>query len=156
MCKVLNKVKLEDIAFVLDPQPDHRAPQFVEGGFSYVGIGDIAISGKIYHEQCRKVSELAVIKQEKAFHIDFGDIAFGKVGTIGKVVYLKDPSRYAVSATMVIIKPKENVDRHFLFHLLQSQQATENISFCQTGTTRATLGIQLIRLFRFLVPSIEE
>jgi type I restriction enzyme S subunit len=148
------QVFLEDIAYVLDPQPDHRAPRFVEGGFPYVGIGDIDVNGRIRHEQCRKVSELAVLKQEQAFQIEYEDIAFGKVGTVGKVVSLKEPERYAVSATLVIIKPKGNVNRHFLFHLLQSEQTSKGIRFSQTGTTRATLGIQQIRKLAFVVPSL--
>jgi type I restriction enzyme S subunit len=149
-------VTLEYLADVIDPQPDHRAPRFVEGGFSYVGIGDIDADGHIRHDQCRKVSKTAVEKQERAFTIEYEDIAFGKVGTVGKVVYLKEQGRYAVSATLVIIKPKEIVDRHFLFHLLQSHQTIENIILRQTGTTRATLGIQQIRAFEYVIPSLPE
>ncbi|MCC7035728.1 MAG: restriction endonuclease subunit S [Alphaproteobacteria bacterium] len=146
-------ISLDEIAEVLDPQPDHRAPLVVENGFSYVGIGDISPTGKIRHEKCRKIGEEAVDKQEASFKIEYGDIGFGKVGTVGKVVKFTDLSRYAVSATLVVIKPlPQKTTRGFLYYLLQGPEIEKNISKRLTGTTRATLGIKQIRKFYFNIP----
>ncbi|KAA9023566.1 restriction endonuclease subunit S [Niallia endozanthoxylica] len=147
--------KLGEVADVIDPQPDHRAPKEVPNGYPYVGVGDFNNDGTINFEKTRKVVEEAIIKQESSFKIDQNDIAFGKVGTIGNPRYLSYDKRYALSATLVLIKSKE-VFNSYLYYFLQSQQLMDQIKRLTTGSTRPTIGILKLRELDIVIPSEKE
>jgi type I restriction enzyme S subunit len=100
--------EFEELADIIDPQPNHRAPVEVAGGEPYIGVGDLRADGSINFESCRKVSREAVTKQQQRFRIEAGDIIFGKIGTIGFPQFLPQGIRYALNANTVLIKPKEN------------------------------------------------
>ena len=96
---------------VIDPQPDHRAPEIDENGYPYIGIRDIDENGEVNINTCRLVKLTAVEKQEKSYEIDNDDLIFCKVGTLGFSRFFKKPSlRFALSATLVIIKINKGND----------------------------------------------
>lgn len=146
---------LDEVADVIDPHPSHRAPKIVLEGYPFAGIGDILEDGTILTEKCRKVSEAAVIEQEKSFTID-NDIGFGRVGTVGKVVWLKKQTfRYSISPTLSVIKPK-TINRHYLFYAIKSEIVLQQINNFITGSTRESIGIMKLRKIKISVPSPEE
>ncbi len=149
-------VRLGYISEVIDPQPDHRAPAIAsEGGFPYIGIRDVNKDGSLCFETARQVVEKAVLKQEKSFQIEPKDILFGKVGTLGQPKHIKPHGRFALSATLVLIKGK-NINRDFLKYALDSHVVYEQIENLSYGATRPALGIQQIRKLVLAVPFIEE
>ena len=148
-------VRLDNVSDVIDPWPSHRAPKIVENGIPYVGIGDIKEDGTILVDQCRKVSKKVGDEQEGLFR-DW-DIGFGRVGTVGKVVWLrKQPFKYALSPTMAIVKPHINVDRQYIFYVLQSYCVKKQIQLLITGSTRPSLGITRLRTIKIPLPPFEE
>lgn len=150
-------VRLGYVSEVIDPQPDHRAPAIAtEGGFPYIGIRDVNEDGSLCFETARQVVEKAVIKQEKSFFIESQDILFGKVGTLGHPKHIKPHGRFALSATLVLIKGKKNVDRYFLRYALDSNEIHEQIENLSYGATRPALGIQQIRKLLLAVPPFKE
>lgn len=142
--------RLGRVARVIDPQPDHRAPALAEdSGFPYVGIRDIQSDGSLDLEGARRVDEAALLKQERAFRIERGDIVFGRVATLGNPRLIQSEGRFALSATLALIKPHA-IDAHFLFYCLSSMVTQRQIDLVSTGSTRQAIGIQQLR--RFLVP----
>ena len=151
------KTRLDYISDVIDPQPDHRAPAIDENGLPYVAIRDIDQYGNVNTETARRVVESAVDKQEKSFHIESGDIIFCKVGTLGIPRFIKLPdTRIALSATLVLIKPKDYVINRFIRYALDSNYIGEQIERESTGSTRRALGIQVIRRFYLFLPPLNE
>jgi type I restriction enzyme S subunit len=147
-------VRFEELADVIDPQPDHRAPPAVRDGEPYVGVGDFHTDGSINFESCRKVSLEAVLKQEKRFRIERGDILFGKIGTVGVPRLLPYGMRYALNANTVLIKPQGNAP--FVFWLLQSSFVEEQIKMQTHLTSQPAFGIQKIRAMLAPKPSDDE
>jgi type I restriction enzyme S subunit len=143
--------RLGRVADVIDPQPDHRAPALSQdAGFAYVGIRDIRSDGSIDFENARRVDEAAVAKQERSFTIEDGDIAFCRVATLGVPRLVRPEERFALSATMALIKPR-SIDGKFLFYALDSLTIRQHIGLVSTGSTRQAIGIQELR--RFPIPS---
>lgn len=144
---------LSEYCDVIDPHPSHRAPKVDHDGLPFVGIGDVDIHGNIDLTKVRKISKADVDKQRKTFIFEIGDIGFGRVATIGKVVWLKKQAYdYAVSPTMSIIKPKQqNAD--FVYELLQSSYIKKQYERMITGSTRRSVGIQKLRTIQVLWPS---
>jgi len=149
--------RLQTVAGVIDPQPDHRAPALAEDGqgFPYIGIRDVNRDGSLNFETARQVNESAVLKQEASFSIEVGDIVFCKVGTLGLPRKIKAHNRCALSATLVLVKAN-NVDNQFLLHVLDSNSTYAQIGSLATGSTRAALGIDQIRKLYIPLPSSTE
>ena len=140
---------------VIDPQPDHRAPALDPDGLPYIGIRDVNDDGTVNESTARMVSEKAVLKQEKAFTISDKDIVFCKVGTLGQPRHLNiEKKRVALSATLVLIKAKENCCERYLKHVLDSDYLNSQIYSVITGATRPALGIQQIRKFKLPFPPL--
>lgn len=149
--------RLSRLAEVIDPQPDHRAPPIVQGdGYPYVGIRDLNADGTVNFDTARQVAEDAVLKQESAFVIRKGDIVFCKVGTLGFPRQIRPHGRLALSATLVLIKPRSDVSSRFLLHSLDAIGIYAQIGYFSTGSTRAALGIEQIRRFVLPAPPLDE
>ncbi len=145
------------VASVIDPQPDHRAPALaLSEGFPYIGIRDINNDGTVNFQTARKIEEQAIIKQEESFSIDDGDIVFCKVGTLGFPRHIKPHGRLALSATLVLIKPSDLIDHKYLRYALDARCTYGQIEFFSSGSTRAALGIEQIRAFNIVAPSLSE
>lgn len=149
--------RLNDISFVIDPQPDHRAPALAEGdGYPYIGIRDLNEDGSLNFDTARKVEISAVEKQECSFKVVSGDILFCKVGTLGEPRIIVPKGRFALSATLVLIKVKNNESNIFLRYALDSSCVFDQINHFGSGSTRPALGIKQIRKFFFPFPSLTE
>ncbi|HGS5825337.1 hypothetical protein AKH15_16790 [Vibrio parahaemolyticus] len=146
------------VSNVIDPQPDHRAPEICSDGegFPYIGIRDVNRDGTLNFDTARPVKESAVIKQEKSFSIEPNDIIFCKVGTLGLPRKIVPHGRCALSATLVLIKTKPNFISQFLLYALDSCVVTSQTDYLATGSTRAALGIQQIRRFQIPKPTVAE
>jgi type I restriction enzyme, S subunit len=150
-------IRLSFIADVIDPQPDHRAPALAEKeGYPYVGIRDVNPDGSINIETARKVELEAVKKQEQSFKLIPGDIVFCKVGTLGLPKRIQPVPQMALSATLVLIKPKPTVDSQFLYYALDSNPVINQCQLEATGSTRQALGIQQIRRFDIPFVSLDK
>ena len=151
---------LEEYAEVLDPHPSHRAPKAVENGLPFVGIGDLDAYGSADFSKARKVSEEVISEHESNYMINSHSIGYAKMGnTIGKVVSFPErrgDCRYAVSPALSIINPKDNINPFYLRAIVESRAFFEQVSGRITGSTRPSIGIQLLRKILIPVPSKKE
>jgi type I restriction enzyme, S subunit len=149
--------RLGDLADVIDPHPSHRAPKEYLDGIPFIGIGDISENGDIDFSKVRKVHPSIADEHAKAYIVEEGDIAFGRVASIGKVIKLKVTSfKYTISPTMALIKPKSNIVSSFLQYALQSPAVGIQISALTNGSTRQSLGIMNLRELMIVTPQLPE
>lgn len=140
---------------IIDPHPSHRAPKEVPNGYPFVGIKDINNKGEILND-ARKVSLEDVLAQNETFKLEENDIGFGRVGTIGKVVWLKKKSfPYAISPTMAIIKAKKS-NPIYTYYFLSSNQTFKQFRLISTGSTRTSIGMKNLRKLSFIAPPLPE
>jgi restriction endonuclease S subunit len=152
----LTLANLGELCDVIDPHPSHRAPKAVSNGLPFIGIGDVDENGEIDLSKVRYISEEDVDKQRNTFVFEKGDIGFGRVATIGKVVWLKEQDfKYAVSPTMSIIKPK-NQNPDFIYELLKTDYVRNQFERMITGSTRQSVGIQKLRTVQIPVVDIKD
>lgn len=146
---------LGEVAEVLDPQPDHRTPPEVLNGVPYIGVNDFLPNGEIDIKSCRKVSEEVWLKQQANILVDEGGIIFGKIGTIGMPRMLPTTSiKYALSANVVLIKPK--VNRSYILAWLRSEDIQNQIYRTLHTTSQPALGIKKIRELLVNIPPLLE
>jgi type I restriction enzyme, S subunit len=147
---------LESVVYVVDPHPSHRAPPEARDGIPFPGIGDFNVNGEINRTSCRKVNIRIYEEHQLRYQIKDGDLGFGRVASIGKVIRLKrDELPFAVSPTLAILKP-HSIDPGFLCQYLQGPQLSNQITKLLTGTTRSSLGLQILRKLRIQTPPVPE
>lgn len=144
----------ERLAASVDPQPDHRTPPHVADGIPYVGVGDFVSDTLLDLARCRRVSESAARKQESRFRLEEGDIIFGKIGTIGRPRLLPMGARIALSANVILVKPR--ADASFVLTLLDSPYVREYIGLASHTTSQPAFGIQKIRAMHVAIPPADE
>ena len=145
---------LDQLVDAIDPQPDHRTPPEVSVGVPYIGISDFRSNGEIDFDGARKISLAAYEKQKKSFRISEGDFVFGKIGTIGVPQKLPTYRDYALSANVILLKPKETPS--YIYWWMESPIAERLVSLELHSTSQAAFGIQKIRTFPIPCPGKNE
>ena len=137
--------ELGAIAEIIDPHPGHRAPAEKAFGIPFVGIGDITSEGMIDSESARLVGKNIFNEHRNRYCLEDGLIGIGRVASIGKVVRLRsDIGKYVVSPTIAVIKAKI-IDVDYLLYFLLSRAATEQFDKISNGSTRQSVGTNVLR-----------
>ncbi len=148
------RIPLDELVDVIDPHPSHRAPDAVVQGIPFIGIGDIREDGSLIEGKGRIVSEKIFEEHIQRYQISDRTIGFGRVATIGKVISFQNPTtKFVVSPTMAVLEPKPGTNRDFILHALRSEDIQEQIDKLLTGSTRSSLGIELLRKLTILHPA---
>lgn len=147
--------KLSKLAHIIDPHPSHRAPDEVTEGIPFAGIGDLTESGYLLPGRARIVDARILVEHSLRYKLTGNSIGFGRVATIGKIIdFPKKVRNIALSPTMAVIEPY-NIDRDYLLAGLNSFVVRQKIEQWLTGSTRSSLGIELLRELPIPTPSPE-
>lgn len=101
--------ELQDIAEVVDPNPSHRMPSYVENGYSFISSENILDDGCIDFGKGKKIVAEEVDRQRERYEIYEGTFAFSRIGTIGKSVFLPNAHNYGISHAMAVISPYTDI-----------------------------------------------
>lgn len=143
-------------ADVIDPHPSHRAPPITSGGVPFLGIGDLDENGYIVKRKLRPVAPSILREQRTRYNLDEQHIALGRVASIGKVIRLRnDIGPYALSPTMGVIKPR-SIDCNYLIFSLLSSSTREQFDRIMSGSTRSSVGMNVLRNLQLIKPKITE
>ena len=147
---------LGEVADVIDPHPSHRAPAVDENGIPFIGIGDLRKTGDIDFAKARRVSRDILEEHKSRYDRSEFLIGLGRVASIGMVVRLPDENiEYVVSPTLAVIKARE-VMGQFLFYLLEGPHSQEQFQRFKKGSTRESVGMQILRKIKVQVPPLPE
>lgn len=147
----------DEIAEFIDPQPSHRTPPEVLKGIPYISMKDISIEGQINFNSARKVSPTILKEHNARYTLKEGDFIFGKIGTIGKPVWLITPFDYTLSANLILIQGnREVVNVRFLFYFLSSPIAEKHLYENKSEMSYPVFGMKKARLMPVPIPPYEE
>lgn len=102
-------VRLGDIAAVVDPNPSHRMPKYVEKGIPFISTENFSHNDGIDFDLGKKVSVATLDEQVSKFEIREGAFAISRIGTIGKTRPLPVKRDYCLSHALCVISPYLNV-----------------------------------------------
>ncbi|MBD3911931.1 restriction endonuclease subunit S [Klebsiella pneumoniae] len=148
--------RLAQVAKVIDPHPSHRAPPEESYGVPFVGIGDMNESGELINSEVRRVNQSILQEHSERYTLHNQPIGLGRVASIGKVIRLrlgKEP--YAISPTLGVIDGFACTN-DFLFYYLKSESVTEQFSRVMSGSTRSSVGMNVLKEILVVKISIEE
>ncbi|EJL6360356.1 hypothetical protein FLL88_13605 [Vibrio cholerae] len=152
-----NAINLASVAEVIDPNPSHRMPKYIDDGLPFISSENIVSLSCIDFVKGKKIQEEELEKQKVRYEVRDGTFAFTRIGTIGKSVLLPQPHKYGVSHAMAIVNPFQSlIDSRFL---ILSMNCKSILSQAHEGVQSVgvpDLGIGKMKSFIIPLPSIEE
>ena len=147
---------LESIADVVDPHPSHRAPEIDVQGIPFYGIGDLTEDGTPLNNSPRLVPNDVLVDHIKRYDLSNPSLALGRVASIGKVIDLKNVRQdFALSPTLGVITA--NYIQHiYLKHILEFRTTSEQFDKIQSGSTRSSVGMNVLRELLVVLPPLLE
>lgn len=146
----------EMIAQYIDPQPSHRTPPVSKDSVPYVAMSDIRKDGTIDFLSARKVSNEVLLEHQNRYTLQDGDFIFGKIGTIGKPVYLPRPFNYTLSANVILIQAERKImNSNYLFYFLSSSVAEKFLLEQKSTMSYPVFGMAKARNMLVPLPPLE-
>jgi type I restriction enzyme S subunit len=147
---------LDKVADILDPNPSHRNPIYIEYGYPFISTVELIAPDKIEINTPRRVSESTVLEQEKRCFFSPNSIAFSRKGTIGKTRILPSGIRFALLDSLCVINAKKGTNSHFIYQMLRSHPLKQQIDSATMGVALPQMSIGRVRTLLIPVPNNEQ
>lgn len=147
---------LQRAAEVIDPNPSHRNPKYVDDGFPFISTVEFIEPDSIITDTPRRVSVNTVQDQERACNFRKGSIAFSRKGTIGATRLLPEGMRFALLDSLCVINARPGNDSQFLLQALRSHQFQHQSKNATMGVAMPQLSIGRVRDLNVMLPLAEE
>jgi len=150
-------VRLEEIAEATDPNPSHRMPKYVTGGYPFVSTENFADRDRIDFTIGKQVAAQTLKEQTARYEIRQGSFAFSRIGTIGLTRPLPWKRDFCISHALCVVTPvtaelqvqylRKVVSSEFI--LRQARSGVQSIGVPDLGMAR-------IRAFALPLPPVAE
>ena len=130
--------------------------EYVESGIPWINTGHIKPNGTLSQ------SEMNFITQEKYESLRSGKIRQGDLvyclrgATIGKTALVDPLTVGAVASSLVIIRPSNLLDSHFLYYFLTSLVGQRLIKLYDNGAAQPNLGAKSVAKYIIYLPNFAE
>ena len=143
---------LEQVADVIDPNPSHRNPIYVQDGFPFMSTVEFTEPDTLVTNTSRRVAEETVIEQEARCNFQKGSIAFSRKGTIGKTRLLPTDIRFALLDSLCVINAADQINFNYLNFALRSEQVQLQVLHATMGVALPQMSIGRVRQLEIGVP----
>lgn len=150
-------VRFGDVVTILDPNPSHRYPDYVEEGVPLVSTQDFVGEDGYDYVGCKRVPASTFAEQKARCGFDELDVVFARKGVLGLSRYYGRDEK-CFSHTLVIMKPiGTEITRQFLLWLTRSASFMGEIQRAMNSNSGVpTLGIETMNAVQVPLPSVAE
>jgi type I restriction enzyme S subunit len=151
-------VPLGSVCAVVDPNPSHRYPVYVDEGVPIISSSEFVGEDDIDWSRARHVLEGFYQETLGRFDVGEGDVVFSRKGKIGYARPHPAEARLAMTHTLCVLQPNRAlVEPQYLLHFTRSPMFLDAL----TGTMNPnvgvpTLGLGVIRDTSMPVPPLTE
>lgn len=147
---------LERLAEVVDPNPKHRNPTYVEKGFPFLSTAQFG-KGKGFDLTTAKTVTLeTVLEQEARCHFSSRSIAFSRKGTIGKTRFVPTDHRFALLDSLCVINASPEISADYLNVALNSAFVQRQVWQKVRGVALKQISVGGVRELRIPIPPLAE
>lgn len=142
---------------VIDPNPSHRYPDYVEEGIPIISTINFVGEDGIDSATAKKVPEYFFDDTLGRFGVSNQDIIFSRKGKIGYARRYPSDGKIAMTHTLCLIKPDtKRLDSEYMMHLLRSSEFIDYLySTMNNNVGVPTLGLGVIRNAPVTLPDLE-
>lgn len=144
------------VADVIDPNPSHRNPTYVEHGFPFISTVEFIGTDDIELDTPRRVTEEIVAEQERRCRFGPGSIAFSRKGTIGSARILPKGVRFALLDSVCVINCGASADYRYMYYQVGSSVLSAQLGVLVRGAALPQVSVGRVRRTRVLVPPVIE
>lgn len=144
------------VADVVDPNPSHRNPVYVDNGFPFISTVEFTEPDGIITETPRRVAEVTVEEQERRCRFRRGSIAFSRKGTIGATRLLPVGIRFALLDSVCVINCGRAIDPLFANYQLQAASTRAALAQATRGAALKQISVGRVRRLQMLIPPLPE
>lgn len=144
------------VSDVIDPNPSHRNPEYVEEGFPFISTQEFYGFDEIEIDTPRRVSEKTVAEQEARCRFKRGSLVFSRKGTIGAVRVLPEGVRLGILDSLCVINPKGSALPNFLFWSLSANYLEAQYGSTLRGAALPQLSVGRVRSLKIILPPKTE
>ncbi|MBN3045004.1 restriction endonuclease subunit S [Pectobacterium brasiliense] len=151
-----NITSLKSVSTVVDPNPSHRNPEYVDNGFPFISTKEFTGIDGIELDTLRRVSEDTVIEQEERCYFREGSIAFSRKGTIGEVRVLPHYIRFALLDSVCVINAGDTMSYQYLYLQAKSSVYDSQLGAVVRGAALKQVSVGKVRDLLTLCPPLDE
>ncbi|MCG9780048.1 restriction endonuclease subunit S [Photobacterium damselae] len=145
--------RLSDIANVIDPNPSHRMPKYVESGIPFISTENFTLDESINFDIGKKVTTAVLNDQVSKFDLSEGAFAMSRIGTIGKTRFLPIERNYCMSHALCVISPLVKlIDHQYLKFVVSAESSLSQAHHGVKSIGVPDLGMGVIRSFLIPIP----
>ena len=146
--------RLGDVSTIGDA--DHWMPETTADGIPYVMTGDFVGVNEIDFRNAKRISHEDYEQLSKKIKPEYGDILFARYASIGSVRLIKTTEKFIASYSCAIIKGNHSCSSDYLFFLLQSGVAKNQVQqYINTGS-QGNVGIDSLKKLTCHFPGNRE
>ncbi|WP_281994774.1 restriction endonuclease subunit S [Ruegeria faecimaris] len=149
-------VPLLAVSEVIDPNPSHRNPEYVDEGFPFISTQEFVGRDQVIIDTPRRVSEKTVLEQEARCNFQDGSIVFSRKGTIGATRVLPAGVRLGILDSLCVINPKQGMMPEFLANTLTSYYVAAQYGPIVNGAALPQLSVGKVRSLKLILPPENE
>ena len=141
--------KLSDIADVRDGT--HASPKYISEGHPLVTSKNVK-DGFVNYDDIQYISDEDFDEINKRSKVDVNDILMGMIGTIGNIALIRKEPDFAIK-NVALIKDTKKINYLYLYHFLQSNSTTKQLTNSMDGGTQKFIALGNIRNLDVDIPS---
>lgn len=135
----------------------HDSPKYInQSSYYLITSKNLNSNGKLDFKDIKYLKEEDFVKINIRSKVEYGDILFGMIGTIGNPVIVKERQINFAIKNMALLKKSDNLNNEFLYHQFKSNVIEIQFNKLNTGNTQKFLSLSTIRNLKILRPNIEE
>ena len=144
--------KLSDIADVRDGT--HASPKYISEGHPLVTSKNVK-DGFVNYDDIQYISDEDFDEINKRSKVDVNDVLMGMIGTIGNIALIRKEPDFAIK-NVALIKDAKKINYLYLYHFLQSNNTTKQLTNSMDGGTQKFIALGNIRNLDIDIPSDQE
>ena len=129
-----------------------KGDDYVAGGIAFISAADLG-DGRIHQAGVKRIS-ITAYDRLRGGKIRHRDILFCLRGSIGKLAFVQLTEVGAIASSLVIIRPSERVDPHYLYFLLCSQAGQQAAMSLNNGSAQPNLSVGQLQEVKIPLPAI--
>lgn len=153
-----DSVELGQVTTVIDPNPSHRYPIYVDDGIPIISTVDFVGEDEISTTHAKRVPISFYEETLGRFRVGEGDIIFSRKGKVGYARPHPANIKLAMTHTLCVIQPDRNkILPRYLLHFTRSPTFINYLMGTMNPNVGVpTLGLGVIRSAPFNLPSLVE
>ncbi|MGY5709570.1 restriction endonuclease subunit S [Vibrio cincinnatiensis] len=145
--------RLSDISNVIDPNPSHRMPKYIEDGIPFISTENFVGDEEIDFRIGKKVMPDVLESQISKFDLTHGAFAMSRIGTIGKTRFLPSDRTYCMSHALCVISPLvKSINHEYLRFVVAAESSLSQAQHGVKSIGVPDLGMGVIRALLIPIP----